>query len=308
MRADGFSETACAILALTTRLAWRMDMPQPLPRSVVRRMLRSGALQGLVLRDTPEIEGKWLDRARILLMRVSDVADGMQAYREADYELLLEGDARWPLQLRTLGEQEPLFLYVKGNSELLQSRMISVAGSRRILARTQAAANATGKRIVQDGATLVTGGASGTDTCSLRGALQVGGGAVIVPAKPAQCVLADKQLGFAFEQGKLLIACDTLPDEPFSAAKALSRNHTIYALGEVSLVVAARLGCGGSWRGASDCLGKGLSPVYVWDGENPDTAGSHALCSLGAGKYSVDIPFDKQFSERIRQTSMFDGG
>jgi len=75
-----------------------------------------------------------------------------------------------------------------------------------------------------------------------------------VPAMPASRVMESKTICSALECGKLLLVCDTLPDEPFSAAKALSRNHTIYALGDASLVVAAREGKGGSWRGATECL------------------------------------------------------
>ena len=196
--------------------------------------------------------------------------------------------------------QEPLFLYIKGNADLLNRRMLSVAGSRRILPVTQAAACATGSRISQSGAVLVTGGAYGTDTYALHGALEAGGSAVVVPAQPASQVLSNRWLDRALERGNLLLVCDTLPDEPFSAAKALSRNHTIYALGDASLVVAAREGRGGSWRGAADCLHGGLSPVYVWDGENADTVGSHALCALGAGKYSLDRTFDEQFPVQLR--------
>ena len=102
----GFSETACAILALTTKLSWTQEMPQPLPRSVVRRMLDCGALKGLVLRDLPDIEEKWLERARLLLGRVSDVAEKMADYRAAGYELLLQGDERWLTALCKLAEND----------------------------------------------------------------------------------------------------------------------------------------------------------------------------------------------------------
>ena len=301
----GFSETACAILALTTKLAWTQEMPQPLPRSVVRRMLDCGVLKGLVLRDLPDIEEKWLERARLLLGRVSDVAEKMADYRAAGYELLLQGDERWPTALCKLGENEPLFLFIKGNDHLLEKRMISVAGSRRILAQTQAAARKTGQRVAEDGALLVTGGANGVDLEALCGALEAGGCAVIVPAKPAAHLLGINRISDALVCGKVLLICDTLPDEPFSAGKALARNHTIYALGEASLVVASRTEKGGSWRGATDCLRGGWSNVYVWNGLNPDTAGNHALQKLGAGMYSLEEPLRRQLTLRPMQTSLF---
>lgn len=308
MQNKGFSETACAILSLTTRVAWSPGLVQPMPRSVVRSMLNMGALSGLVLRDTPEIEEKWFDRARALLMRVSDVAERMEAYSREGYELLLGNDKRWPSAMGALGADEPLFLYVKGDSALLEQRMVSVAGSRRILTKTQNAARETGRRIAENGALVVTGGASGVDTWSLRGSLDAGGCAAVVPAMPVSRIMESKTICSALERGRLLLVCDTLPDEPFSAAKALSRNHTIYALGDASLVVAAREGRGGSWRGATDCLRGGWSPVYVWEGDTLDTAGNRALEKLGAGTYSLERPLGEQLLALPKQTSLFEGG
>ena len=305
MRKDGFSETACAILALTTRLAWTQELPAPLPRGVVRHMLDCGALEGLVLRDVQGIEEKWFERARLLLMRVSEVAEKMADYAGEGYELVLRGDERWPTALDKLNENAPLFLYIKGNARLLKSRMISVAGSRRILSKTHAAARKTGQRIAEDGALLVTGGANGVDTAALQGALDAGGCAAIVPAMPAAHVMGMSGLNAALECGRLLLVCDTLPDEPFSASKALSRNHTIYALGEASLVVASRDQRGGSWRGAIDCLRGGWSDVYVWDGNNPDTVGNRALQKLGAKTYALDEPLRRQLRACEVQTSLF---
>lgn len=302
----GFSETACAILALTTKLAWTQELPQPLPRGVVRRMLDCGALKGLVLRDLPGIEEKWFERARLLLGRVSDVAEKMTDYRTAGYHLLLQGDERWPTVLCKLGDNEPLFLFIKGNDRLLESRMISVAGSRRILAQTKAAARRTGQLVAEDGALLVTGGADGVDTEALCGVLEAGGCAAIVPARTAAHVLAlNNGMNDALEGGRLMLLCDTLPDEPFSASKALARNHTIYALGEANLVVASRAEKGGSWRGATDCLRGGWNRIYVWNGLNPDTAGNRALQKLGAGIYSLDEPLRGQLALRHMQTSLF---
>lgn len=300
-------ETACAILALTTHLAWTEDMPQVMPRRVVRRMLDAGALEALVLRDTPEIEEKWFDRALLLLRRVSDVHECLEAYKRDGYTILLHNDTLWPSALRVMGGDEPLFLFAKGDSSLLGKRRISVAGSRKILRETQTAAQRTGQLIAEDGAMLVTGGASGVDSAALYGSVCAGGCAAIVPAMPAARILEQKTARDAFARGRLMLLCDTLPDEPFSAAKALGRNHTLYALGEASLVVAARNGRGGSWRGATDCMRGKWSPVYVWDGENADTAGNRVLMERGAQSYSLNRPICGQLAVRRQQTSLLEG-
>lgn len=298
-------EHACAILALLTRIAWTEDLPQPFSRAMVSRMLAAGALEGLVLRDGRGIEPAWMERARALLSRVNAVCSRMQAYQEDGYELLCAGRPGWPQALHALGANAPLFLFVKGNLSLLVNRRIAVAGSRSVLHATARAAYQTGERIAREGMLLVTGGARGVDAMALKGALRAGGNAVIVPALPAAQLLAEPELRQALDAGRLVMLCDALPDEPFSAAKAITRNHTIYALSDICLVVAAREGLGGSWRGATDCLSGGWSPVYVWDGENADTAGNRALRKRGALSYSLESGLAQQFF-RGRQTNMFE--
>ena len=298
---DGY---ACAVLSLTTRICWSPDLPQPFSRPMARRLIDSGALQGLALRDVPGVDEQWMQRAQVLLGRVGAVYECIEAYKKAGYRLLLPGRENWPEALYALGAQMPVFLFARGNLALLDTRRIAVAGSRAILKETRDAAVRTGKMIAQEGMTLVSGGAAGVDAAAQNGALEAGGFAIIVPAMTDAQALSKKNVWQAMERGQLLLLCDTLPDEPFSAQKALTRNHTIYAMGEKSLVVAAREGTGGSWRGAVDCLRGGFSPVYVWNGENADTAGNRALCALGAKPYSLEAGLSDQIPS-CAQVSLF---
>lgn len=280
-------ETACALLCLLTRAALPEDGPQPLTRPQVSRMLAAGAITGLVLRDVPGVKQETLVRARALLSRVRAVYDCLRVYEESGYRLMTPEHPAWPRALYGLGEQMPLFLFAWGNDALLNGPRLSVAGSRRILPETRRAAELTGRQIALEGYVLVSGGASGVDSAAQRAALQAGGGAILVPALPADRMLRDSCVRAAVTEERVLILCDALPDEPFSAPKALGRNHTIYALGHAALVVASRRERGGSWNGAADCLRGGYSPVYVWNGKNEDTAGNRGLIGLGAKPYAI---------------------
>ena len=279
-------ETACARLCLLTRAALSEDTPL-LTRAQVSRMLACGALSGLVLREVPGMPREVLARARALLSRVRAVYDCMRVYEESGYRLITPEHSLWPKSLLALGERMPLFLFCWGNDALLESPRLSVAGSRRILPETRRAAEQTGRQIAREGYVLVSGGATGVDSAAQSAALMAGGGAILVPALPAARLLQDAAVRAAVTEERALILCDALPDEPFSAPKALGRNHTIYALGRAALVVAAREGRGGSWHGATDCLRGGYAPVYVWDGDNEDTAGNCALLALGARPYAL---------------------
>ena len=304
MRDTTLDERACAMLSLLSFAAWEDGFPQPLSRPVVSKMMACGALCGLVLREVPGIEAAAVERARRLLSRVSAVYDCLTAYRAAGYELLLPGDAAWPRALERLGVRAPLFLFLKGEKNLLSEEMVSVAGSRRILEETKRVAERTGRMIAGEGMTLVTGGAQGVDHAAASGAICAGGKVIVVPAKPAAEIMRKRMVQSAHKAGRFLLVCDDLPDEPFSARKALTRNHTIYALGRETLVTAARDGRGGSWSGALDCLKGGYSHVRVWDGNNEDTSGCRALERLGAGTYSLDRPLRQQLGAN-EQLSLF---
>lgn len=289
-------ETACARLCLLTRAALSEEIPL-LTRPQVSRMLACGALSGLVLREVPGIPHEVFTRARALLSRVRAVYDCMRVYEESGYRLITPEHALWPQSLRSLGARMPLFLFCWGNDALLEKPRLSVAGSRRILPETRHAAELTGRQIAQEGYVLVSGGATGVDSAAQRAALLAGGGAILVPALPAARLLQDAVVRAAVTEERVLILCDALPDEPFSTPKALGRNHTIYALGRAALVVAAREGHGGSWHGATDCLRGGSTPVFVWNGDNEDTAGNRALCALGAKPY--DLSGRETLSEQL---------
>ena len=95
----------------------------------------------------------------------------------------------------------------------------------------------------------------------------------------------------------MLIACDAWPEEPFSAPKALTRNHAIYALGDAAVAVAARNGVGGTWRGATDCLRSGYTPVFAVDEQGCDFDGCRALFDLGAKKLDMNRCLSSQLFE-----------
>ena len=302
------SEEICARLCLLTRAGWEENLPNPLSRRMVRRLSACGALCSLVLRDVPGVEPELLERARVLMGRAKKVYACMQAYEQQGYSILLPSDEAWPQRLFALGGEMPQFLFVKGNSCLLDAPALALAGSRSILPETMRIAYTCGRQMADEGFTMVCGGAQGVDNEAQKGLLEAGGSLILVPAMPVHQQLRNETVADALQQEKLLIVCDTLPDEPFSAQKALSRNHTIYALGEAAIVVAARIGEGGSWQGAMDCLRGSWTDVYAVDKENPDMAGCRGLIAQGAKKLDPDLLFRSQLctGSRMLQTQMLE--
>ncbi len=291
-------ETACARLCLLTHIAWDESMPRPFSRMAVRRMLACGALSGLVLRQTEALPQAAYERAEVLLSRTRDALLCMEEYEKQGYRLILPEDAEWPKALRKLGQREPLFLFIKGNVSLLRQRVVSVAGSREIAESTRTMAAQLGHMLAAEDFAMACGGARGVDRAAQDALLDAGGRLILVPAVPTEQACAREKEAAAFQEGRLLLVCETLPDAPFSAAKALARNHTIYALGEAAIVVAARNGVGGSWRGATASLCGNFSPVYVPDGDEADFAGNRALFEYGCQK--IDLSGKRTIAEQLR--------
>jgi len=303
-------EEILARLALLTHAAWEEGLPPVLSRQVFGRLTACGALEHLVLRKRPEIDDDRYERMRLLLSRVGRIEKELEALEAGGYYALLPQQALWPEGLRRLGGAMPQLLLLRGNHDLLRRRRIALAGSRDILENTRRLAGDTGKRIAQEGFAMVCGGAHGVDNAAQEACLQAGGSVILVPAQPVSVLLSRyAYLQRALDEGRLLILCDTLPQEPFSAHKALSRNHTIYALGDAAVVVASRFGRGGSWRGATDCLKGGYTPVYTFDMSRPDMEGNRALHDLGAAFLDPAQPLSGQIRmEKDEQLSFFKKG
>ena len=297
-------DSVCAALCLLTNAAAGDDMPQPVSRAAMRRLLSSGSLCGLVLRETAQVDSALLERARVLLSRAKHVYDCLERYRHSGYDVILPSDEIWPERLYALGDRMPQFLFLRGNRELFLKDRVSVAGSRDILPAVLQASGSLGCQLVKEGYCLVSGGARGVDSAAERGALDAGGSAVIVPAQPESRFFAEKHRKEALEEGRLLVLYDTLPDEPFSAQKAIARNHTIYALGEAALAVASRDGIGGTWRGAADCLSMRCTPVFVPRDEVLGGAGAGGLLARGAKSIDLSQPLRFQLCSP-RQTDLF---
>ena len=241
-------ESICARLCLLTRAAWRDDLPTPLTRPNVRRMIRLGALEGLTLREVPDVKEAHYVRAQALLARSAQVYEMVERSRAQGYEVILPEDDDWPVNLCALEQHMPQFLFIRGNRSLLSRRAVAVAGSREISENTVAIARDIGAQIASAGYVLVCGGAWGVDTAVQSACLESGGSLILVPAYPCHDLLRQKYLKLALESGKLLIACDAWPQERFSGIKALTRNHAIYALGDAAIAVAAELAVHGAAR------------------------------------------------------------
>lgn len=192
-----------------------------------------------------------------------------------------------------LGLDCPGCLWAKGDSTLLERPAVALVGSRELCPENYAFAREAGRQAARQGYILLSGNARGADQTAQESCLENGGQVISIVAESlAKC--KDRP-------GVLYLSEDGF-DAPFSAARALSRNRLIHAMGKLTFVAQCTKGKGGTWSGTVQNLRNGLSPVFCFqDGSE----GAQALCQMGASP--IDI-YDLSDFNKLNNTiiSMFD--
>lgn len=179
---------------------------------------------------------------------------------------------QYPGKLRTcLGPNAPATLWAKGNTALLENPKVALVGSRDLFPDNRAFAAEVGKQAALQGYTLVSGNARGADKTAQEACLANGGSVI--------SVVADALQTHARKSDSVLYLSEEGFDLPFSAARALSRNRVIHALGVKTFVAQSTCRRGGTWDGTVKNLQHNWSPVFCFDDHSQATT---LLCQQGA--------------------------
>ncbi len=213
-------------------------------------------------------------RILYLLSREKRLAAYLQEARRVGVALVTRLSAQYPAKLaRAMGMRCPPVLFFRGNPSLFQSRCVSLVGSRRLAEENREFAARVGTLAAREGYTLVSGNAAGADRTAQEACLRAGGSVI--------CFVADSLQDVRHPQpgARVLLCSEACYHAEFSAARALSRNHLIHAMGEKTLVAQTDCGRGGTWAGSCDNLRCGYSPLFVFD---DGSQGAAALLARGA--------------------------
>lgn len=298
------------LIALTSR-ALSAELP-PLKARDVWSLLQSAADQGATpakLFDTPAWE-QWAapglrehTAARLNLRHgVAEYVDGL---RLGGIWVSSPFEATWPGRMQErLGPASPVVLYGAGDAGLLAQDGIGIVGSRSLDHDGANAAADIANAVVGAGRAVVSGGARGADRIAMSKALVAGGCAVGVLAHPLARSMRDSSIAPALDDGHLCLVTPFKPDAGFSVGNAMARNKLIYALSQVTAVVASDKDVGGTWSGAVEALDREFGTVAVWrgPGEGP---GNAALASrAGAIPFEAPEVLVKIAPRAARQTSL----
>jgi len=281
------SERSLAALLLTNRLVdvpakpfgaaeyWALVAEIPDPEVLLRAEYRAALVTaGTLSADVGERVGALVDAAGAFAFQ-------RERLEEEGVRLLSTFDAAFPVRLvEHLGAACPAFLTVAGPVDWLQRDGIGVVGSRDAPEQALHVAAAAASTARDHGVPVVSGLARGVDTAAMAGALAAGSPVVGIPSEGLRVAAKSPEIRNRVHAGELCVASPYAPGARFAAATALGRNKLIYALSQVTLVVHAEHGRGGTWSGAEEALRKRYGTVAVWMGEGRG-AGNEALVRLG---------------------------
>ena len=234
------------------------------------------------LGEMPALDGDLGERLSILIEGTGAVAFEYEELRRKGVEAIGIGDERYPDRLtRLLADAAPPVLFAVGETLLLGRGGVAVVGSRNVDPESAQVAQAVAELAVELGKPVVSGGAGGVDQLAMNAGFIAGGQVVGVLADSLLQRIRKADTLRALDAGNTCLVTQQHPETGFSAAAAMARNKIVYALSDLTVVVATDEGKGGTWAGATECLSRGYGRVAVWrgPGEGP---GNSALERRGA--------------------------
>jgi DNA processing protein len=240
--------------------------PGPLPAAVATRLAEGRDPASLLRAHSPE-PGAAAARLDALGLR-----------------LLLPGDDGWPLAA-TPPDPPCAWLFVAGPAPPEAAASVAVVGGRRASPLRRAAARSIGAGLARAGWCVVSGGAVGVDAAAHAGALDAGGGTVVVLGCGLDVPYPRANTGLlarARAAGGTLVSEHPLATPP-RAAHFLPRNRLIAALSAAVVVVEAAEDSG-SLSTARAAGSRGLGHVLVLPGApwDPGATGCNQLIRDGA--------------------------
>ncbi|MGV9184867.1 DNA-processing protein DprA [Arcanobacterium canis] len=262
-----------------TRIA---EGPDPIAVGLVERMGYAGGLaavehgQGLTPQEQ-KIRPRWLARMWTLRPFEYDCLDKLHT------AVVIPSDFEWPSQCDSLGDNRPLALWIRGNSEVLGDPALSIVGSRDCSSYGGRIAGDIAFTFASRGIAIISGGAFGIDACAHRGALAAGGHTVIVSAAGVDRAYPVSHNSL-FEEIYRVGA--VVSESPIGCApykfRFLARNRIIAALGLATVVVEApfRSGALSTARHAME-IGREVA-AFPGPIDAPTSVGCHELIRHGA--------------------------
>ena len=284
-----FSDSAKAVIALTTTLG--AGKTPPLSPAEWHQFSTALVAAGLLPRDVfapdfdPALPGVPADLANSVRQLLVSAAAATVAAADLEnkgiWTLTITDIEYPPLLTERLGQRTPPVIFGVGPTTLLTRRGIGIVGSPNVSEDGAEVAGDLARAAVVAGHTVVSGGGRGVDKVALNTALSNGGKALAMIADSLQARIRSPDLLRAVASGNTTIVTQQAPGTGGTPESEIARSKLIYAMSDVTVIVASDLESGATWTGATETLAtrNGLVAAWCGPGEGP---GNGRLVELGA--------------------------
>jgi len=222
-----------------------------------------------------------LDRIEQLLVRKINLAIEVDNLRSKGIMITTRAEKNYPIKFkRILKKKCPPVIYFSGDIGIANMKSMGVVGSRNIDESGEKFTKLLAEKCVSSKLAIVSGGARGVDSISEESTIMFGGRVVSVVSDSLAKKIMIKRNRSALLEGRLLMMSIVHPNATFKGYNAMERNKYIYALSDVTTVVASDYNKGGTWSGAVENLKNNWVPLLVRY-ENKIPEGNHELIKLG---------------------------
>lgn len=284
-----FSDSAKAVIALTTTLG--AGNRPPLSSAEWHHFSLALAEEGLLPGDVfapdfdpalPGVGADLADSVRGLLLSAAAATVAAADLENKGIWTLTIADMEYPTVLsESLVELSPPVIFGVGPTTLLTRRGIGIVGSPDVSAEGAEVAGDLATAAVEAGHTVVSGGARGVDQVALNAAFSNGGRALAMIADSLQARIRSPDILRAVASGNTTLVTQQAPGTGATPESEAARTKLIYAMSDVTVVIASDLESGTTWTGATEALERRNGLVAAWRGRG-EGPGNARLVELGA--------------------------
>lgn len=203
-----------------------------------------------------------------LLKNRAEIAWKLENWQQAGIAILTQIDHQYPPNLvKKLEDKAPAIIFALGNISNLTENGLAVVGSRDIDQEIEEKTQQVSKFIVENGFTVISGGAIGIDRVAMQSALDHGGKVIgFLKRNFSFQNLSRSGWNKFIEDASLTLLTEVSPDQKMDRNKviatAMNRNKYIYALAEFGIIIASDVK-GGTWQGAEEQIKKFKRNIFV---------------------------------------------
>lgn len=190
---------------------------------------------------------------------------------ENGIDAVVENDRSYPQYLKQmLGKKCPAFLFVSGNTELLNATAVGFCGSRKASPKGISLAADCAKQLSEAGITVVSGYAAGADMAVHKEALLRKGSTVFVLAEGILRYSRKREIRDLLTSKNHVFISQFMPNAAWNNGNAMKRNSTIIGLSRTMILIESGLS-GGTFAAGKEALRVGC-PLFVLDFRHPDSS------------------------------------